>query len=150
MVWKNKCVGSIPFNFSNPSLWPYQITHESHCPFTSSFSLPSPFSCFLFDWKFSYSFFLFFLLPRVRIDILTLGQGLSEATWKKNSNLIYYEKKQERFAIVIVIVCWLCCGFLRFRKWEKKKGVRYQVCNFVFLLAICCWFKLPKIILLHY
>ena len=29
--------------------------------------------CFLFDWKFS---FFSFLLPRVRIDILTLGQGL--------------------------------------------------------------------------
>ena len=41
---------------------------------------------FSFDWKFSFSFFLwleifllfsfFFLLPRVRIGILTLGQGL--------------------------------------------------------------------------
>ena len=31
------------------------------------------FFCFLFDWKFS---FFSFLLPRVRIDILTLGQGL--------------------------------------------------------------------------
>ena len=39
--------------------------------------------CFLFDWKFSFFPFLIgnfpsilFLLPRVRIDILTLGQGL--------------------------------------------------------------------------